>query len=226
MSMRPLRRDHHVRFLSEESIAHAALNCRRLGGYYNDGYFNITDLVENVLRTKARNGPLRIVFFDAADDDEPAYVTFDPLTLRVDHEIWELARSGEPDARFIIAHEIGHLVLHDHDAKAFSTSPEDQIKFAPKGNSAEWQANAFAAHLLLPSHIVAIIDDLQGLVACGVNKNLAQERLSAERRAKCATTYNGDACPRCGNFTVVRIGNWIKCDTCGKKNWGFPWSAQ
>ncbi len=193
MSMRPLRRDHHVRFLSEESIAHAALNCRRLGGYYNDGYFNITDLVENVLRTKARNGPLRIVFFDAADDDEPAYVTFDPLTLRVE---------------------------------AFSTSPEDQIKFAPKGNSAEWQANAFAAHLLLPSHIVAIIDDLQGLVACGVNKNLAQERLSAERRAKCATTYNGDACPRCGNFTVVRIGNWIKCDTCGKKNWGFPWSAQ
>ena len=27
--------------------------------------------------------------------------------------------------------------------------------------------------------------------------------------------YEGDACPECGNFTLVRNGTCLKCDTCG-----------
>ena len=27
--------------------------------------------------------------------------------------------------------------------------------------------------------------------------------------------YVGDACPSCGNFTLVRNGTCLKCDTCG-----------
>ncbi|MBL4691811.1 MAG: vitamin B12-dependent ribonucleotide reductase, partial [Magnetovibrio sp.] len=27
--------------------------------------------------------------------------------------------------------------------------------------------------------------------------------------------YAGDACPECGNFTLVRNGTCLKCDTCG-----------
>jgi ribonucleoside-diphosphate reductase alpha chain len=27
--------------------------------------------------------------------------------------------------------------------------------------------------------------------------------------------YEGDNCPECGNFTLVRNGTCLKCDTCG-----------
>src|SRR3546814_12705024 len=34
----------------------------------------------------------------------------------------------------------------------------------------------------------------------------------AEARMK---GYEGDACPECGNFTLVRNGTCLKCDSCG-----------
>ena len=37
------------------------------------------------------------------------------------------------------------------------------------------------------------------------------ERSAAARMAG----YQGDACPECGNFTLVRNGTCLKCDTCG-----------
>ena len=38
------------------------------------------------------------------------------------------------------------------------------------------------------------------------------DRRIAEARAK---GYEGDSCPECGNFTLVRNGTCLKCDTCG-----------
>jgi len=40
--------------------------------------------------------------------------------------------------------------------------------------------------------------------------------LVAERRAEAkARGYEGEACPECLNFTLVRNGTCMKCDTCG-----------
>eukprot|EP01035_Chromulina_nebulosa_P007416 gene7416-biopygen6284 len=36
--------------------------------------------------------------------------------------------------------------------------------------------------------------------------------LMAEAKAK---GYEGDSCGECGNFTLVRNGTCMKCDTCG-----------
>ena len=30
--------------------------------------------------------------------------------------------------------------------------------------------------------------------------------------------YTGEACGECGNFTLVRNGTCLKCDTCGEHN--------
>ena len=40
----------------------------------------------------------------------------------------------------------------------------------------------------------------------------AKTEMRREARAK---GYEGDACPECGNFTLVRNGSCLKCDTCG-----------
>ncbi len=38
----------------------------------------------------------------------------------------------------------------------------------------------------------------------------------AMRRAQARMKgYEGDACDECGNFTLVRNGTCLKCDTCG-----------
>ncbi|MCZ8317082.1 vitamin B12-dependent ribonucleotide reductase [Phreatobacter sp.] len=42
------------------------------------------------------------------------------------------------------------------------------------------------------------------------------ERSTADRRAEAKLRgYVGDACPECSNFTLVRNGTCLKCDTCG-----------
>jgi ribonucleoside-diphosphate reductase alpha chain len=44
----------------------------------------------------------------------------------------------------------------------------------------------------------------------------AQKLAVAEQRAQArAKGYEGDSCPECQNFTMVRNGTCLKCDTCG-----------
>jgi ribonucleoside-diphosphate reductase alpha chain len=42
------------------------------------------------------------------------------------------------------------------------------------------------------------------------------KQAAAEKRAEArAKGYEGEACGECGNFTLVRNGTCMKCDTCG-----------
>jgi ribonucleoside-diphosphate reductase alpha chain len=45
---------------------------------------------------------------------------------------------------------------------------------------------------------------------------LAKENLAADRVAEAKVKgYEGESCRECGNFTLVRNGTCLKCDTCG-----------
>jgi ribonucleoside-diphosphate reductase alpha chain len=45
---------------------------------------------------------------------------------------------------------------------------------------------------------------------------LAKENLAADRAAEARVKgYEGESCTECGNFTLVRNGTCLKCDTCG-----------
>jgi len=211
--------DHHVKYCCEEEIARIASEWRRAGDIYNLGYFDIIVFVEKILSKQLRKPKrdLIITRFDCAPKDNPTFVSFNPITLHVDSEVWELAKLGGPDARFILAHEIGHIILHDDRAKAFSTDPSLNIRFAGKEHSAEWQANTFAGYFLLPDHLVQSFSNVGELSAsCGVPKNLAQDRILTVKKAnRNFKNFNGDVCSECGNFTLVRNGTCLKCDTCG-----------
>jgi IrrE N-terminal-like domain len=150
-----MRRDHYVGYRSEEEIASIALTWGKAGDISNHGYFDIIDFVQNVLSKQfTKKGALTIRLFDGAPQDDLAYVTFNPLTLHVDSEVWHFAKLGDPTSRHMIAHEIGHALLHDHYARPFSNDPSQNIRFAQQEHSAEWQANTFAGHFLLPDHIM------------------------------------------------------------------------
>jgi hypothetical protein len=196
--MTAARRDYKVTFRREESIESLAWRCRLAAGLEFLSYFSIVDYIEQFL-AKWLKGGVRLCFFDMNPGDDPARVEYNPTTLYIDREVWELAKLGEPEARFIVAHEIGHLVLHDHNAKAFSNDPDAQIRFAPNEYSAEWQATIFAYYFLLPTVVVASFEDPLDLSkSCAVPQEVAAHRHNAVRRSqRPAVIREGDFCARC-----------------------------
>ncbi|MBI4723526.1 MAG: hypothetical protein HY765_00390 [Rhodomicrobium sp.] len=94
---------------------------------------------------------------------------------------------------------IGSATVYEtHGALAYALRAEE--KDAPLG-SLDVNARDGASAALTTSHLSA---------SSGVRPGKAE--LLAEARAK---GYEGEACSTCGNFTLVRNGTCLKCDTCG-----------
>lgn len=88
-----------------------------------------------------------------------ARTDFDPPTIWVDQGILRGACEGDPFARYVLAHELGHLDQHEILPKSRSISAHRYSK-ASKEMSAEWQADEFAFHFLCPAHIVQLYSDV------------------------------------------------------------------
>jgi ribonucleoside-diphosphate reductase alpha chain len=58
----------------------------------------------------------------------------------------------------------------------------------------------------------AAVSRLEARLSYEDNERAARHKRAAEARMK---GYEGDACGACGNFTLVRNGTCMKCDTCG-----------
>jgi hypothetical protein len=209
-------RDQYVPFRREDFIADVALSWRRIARNENLPYFDIVAFVERVLQQEwVKKGHLHIEFFDApenAKDEELARVEFRPrLELHIDRETWRLAEQGEPRARFIVAHEVGHIILHQDDAKHFSNDPRLQTKAAKiddQEHSAEWQANTFASYFLLTDRVLESYDSLEDIIAkTSVNEPFVLRRhKNAQTCSIRRQTRHGGLCDACGNFTVTSDG--------------------
>jgi hypothetical protein len=201
-------RDYYVQFRREETIADAAVRWRRAGGSETAPYFNIVRFVLEVLRpTLQRQGiDLHLKFFEGRDEDLPAYVTVEPLTLHVDREIWESAERGDPRSRLVVAHEVGHIVLHGTYPKAaFSDDPEVRLKAFPQENSAEWQANVFADHFLVPTRIASAFGSAwQIFASCGVPLEVAERRFTDLIEDRFRRKYGVSPCSTCGEFSCSK----------------------
>jgi ribonucleoside-diphosphate reductase alpha chain len=58
----------------------------------------------------------------------------------------------------------------------------------------------------------AAIATVEAHMTAGASEKEVYARRSAEARMK---GFEGDACGSCGNFTLVRNGTCMKCNTCG-----------
>jgi hypothetical protein len=159
---------------------------------------------------------LRIV----ADDMEmpEAWVDFGRNELCVQRFIWARAQAQDEHARLVLAHEIGHLVLHGEQVFAFSRGQEKKLGFLDPPESAECQANWFASALLLPDAVMrrlSRLEDISIATLSLVGEQLVRVRRREVEMDKRYRTYTGDQCPTCCNFTVMRVGITSTCDTCG-----------
>lgn len=66
--------------------------------------------------------------------------------IRIREDVYTGARGGKGRDRLTIAHEIGHILMHD-EIKLARIDPDVQI---PRYRDPEWQATAFAGELLIP----------------------------------------------------------------------------
>ena len=229
--------NYKVPFRSEQTIAAIAARCWAMSPQQRPLTFDVVAFIKKVLvaegidaivSTRGRKkGKLAIKFFDRQfPQDDPAYVEFakdqreNYVTLNVDREISRLAELGDSDAIEILAHEIGHILLHDHYANAFSSDSNSQKLFegTSKEDFAEWQAITFAGHLLIPTRVAEKFRDSKILSAVtNTPERLAQERLNVVLNAKkiLNPSYEGEMCGGCGGFTLVREGRYLRCDICG-----------
>ncbi|WP_457796349.1 ImmA/IrrE family metallo-endopeptidase [Methylocystis sp. S23] len=207
--------DYHVDERNSSQLAADAERVRRLVGADHAVEFDPLLAIKFFEQTELpRKGLLKVVPFNASGVP-PARVKFKPsLRLFVHEEVLEAAtKYGDPRARFILAHEIGHMVEHDHNAKAFSEADAKRLTGWPKEERAEWQADTFADHLLLPIKFLFgyRFDVCAIALACNVEHQVVVRQIGALKSEK---RYVCKACPECGCFTLARSGTVLKCETC------------
>jgi ribonucleoside-diphosphate reductase alpha chain len=137
-------------------------------------------------------------------------------TSIIDYVFRELAISylGRNDLAHIDPSEIGHDVIGKGDAQ--SRAPENS-RFVSKGFV---RNKADKLMLVQGDNGTALIQDIiddessprLGYSAPGTwaTSGVTQKRNEARMKG-----YTGEACPECNNFTLVRNGTCLKCDTCG-----------
>ncbi len=218
--------DSKVSWLESGQIEGAALEWRKSEGNINSPTFNILYFLEQVLPHLLVGKALEIVVSDDLKGDGPAYVRFlnerrhgyQAVELHVEKWVLDNARLDDEEARLIIAHEIGHIILHDASAQKFSPGPDKNVRFLANEESGEWQAKRFADAFLVPLHIAASFASADELARyCHVDLDCAKRRmLSVRAEAIEKRPISGNACIRCGDYNVRTFGMSNFCMSCQK----------
>lgn len=98
----------------------------------------------------------------------------DKLFMDISESIYDGARLQSPHCNYVLAHELGHLVLHRGVIQSFALATE-----MPKYNSffsSEWQADTFADYLLMRTEDV--------MATCESVEDIQKRYLVPEEQAK------------------------------------------
>ena len=97
--------------------------------------------------------------------------------IRFSEHAYEELRKGDARARFTAAHELGHLLMHSSSRVHYARS----IAY-DRSSDPEWQANAFAAALLMPEQMFRQMKNTEEAMATfGVGYKAANFRASVLR---------------------------------------------
>ena len=91
--------------------------------------------------------------------------------IRIRESVYNNAYNGDARSRFTIAHEIGHLFLHENNRISFARTSSTKMK---PYESPEWQANVFAAEFLVPVSNIKNLTPNEIATKYNVSKKVAQ----------------------------------------------------
>lgn len=124
-----------------------------------------------------------IVSGDEMGDDE-AQAFPDSGVIRIREDIYDALIHQDRRARFTIAHEIGHLVLHQGIPLRWVGAPQNNVSRTHAFfEDSEWQADTFAAEFLMPVELIQkyCTKAVEIAEVFGVSLDAALIRLSALR---------------------------------------------
>lgn len=95
--------------------------------------------------------------------------------IRIREDVYNRAIEGEGRDRLTIAHEIGHLFLHDDNYISLCRlQPNEKLKAY---EDPEWQADAFGGELLASSYLIKGMNEHEVAQKCGVSLSAARCQL-------------------------------------------------
>jgi Zn-dependent peptidase ImmA (M78 family) len=115
---------------------------------------DIIDIIEFKLVQKFPD--FRLVIVRDAEMKEDAVAEPLKSRIKVRHSVYIAACDGDFEARFVLAHELGHFLLHREKDVSMHSDPRGAVQ-AIRGmkatESTEDQADMFARHFLAPPHL-------------------------------------------------------------------------
>lgn len=133
--------------LSYKDIFDEAMALRRTLEIPDNMAFPVLRFIEHVIPLIFPEFNFKIVKNHELPD---SYASTNPLhgVLSVREEVYVGATRDSPRDRFTIAHELGHLILHGPESIVFHR--KENMESIKAYENPEWQANVFAAALLMP----------------------------------------------------------------------------
>jgi hypothetical protein len=163
--------------MSAKAIWEVARRVRSILGLKDVMYFPIVHVIELALPRVLPEFELEIL-----DDADLPYAYAEALpdvpAMRIRGTVYERAVSGHYRDRFTLAHELAHLVLHSEQRLQRAVKSGIPIYRDP-----EWQANTFAAELLMPVELYKKVNDPEeAKAAFGISALALKVQLAALQR--------------------------------------------
>lgn len=165
--------------ISRNDIRRYVRKIKKMVGLEDTLYFPILPFLENILPVLIPDFQLEIVpITEMGNKHGETYPSKNLIRIRED--VYLRAATGEGRDRLTIAHEIGHLLLHEDTAIALCRLEPNQ-KLKPYEDP-EWQADAFGGELLASSYLIQNMNEQQVQEKCGVSASAARCQLRALQR--------------------------------------------
>ena len=111
-------------------------------------------------------------------------------------------------------HVVSHGLVRRQVADNVVMMPKGTTLYGGEVGALQARAEAFVTTVTATAAKLEIAEVATQAIAAGDPERSTAD-LMAEARMK---GYEGDSCGECGNFTMVRNGTCLKCDTCGATN--------
>ena len=125
-------------------------------------YFPIVEVIEFLAADDEEEFDYEIVSPNEMVDTYGTTNTYNNI-MRIRENVYEGAVKGNPRDRFTLCHEFGHWFLHQPKSISFARGK------IPKYCEPEWQANTFAAELMIPHHLIKDMNIYDIIDKCGVS---------------------------------------------------------
>lgn len=165
--------------VSRNDIRAFVRQLKRMTHTENSLYFPVVSFLENILPLLLPEFQLEIVPTDEMGNKHGETYPSKSL-IRIREDVYLNAVSGNGRDRLTIAHEIGHLFLHDNDSVALCRlEPNERLKTF---EDPEWQADAFGGELLASSYLIQGLSVMDVQKKCGVSEAAARVQLRSLSR--------------------------------------------